>query len=530
MASESTALLSSSNGNGSSSSFAAKLRTKLKEAAGGDGRVQKSEFQLLLLDLGVRGVRSNVLQDIFAACDVDGDGSLTVDEIVSYMESYTPTTDEASSFSNALSYTFQKATSSVVWWFAVAFHFAAWVGITSFFLTETGGHLAPEWGIVGAWFFFFGAVYFFKLLLDSETAAYDTVHQARVLLKKFFVKDNKNDASFFDRAAGTDGRLDKYELNAVLEEQGVYLPNDALRKIHASIDTDDTGTITKDEMLAFSQTQKWDPLPDERNAAITEAVVHTWGFWSLLCWFVGSILFLVGAHLSYAGYKEPPLPHHTYLHLYGMGSVMYFLLAVCMIPMLQNECETYLESVVRMRRAFRHKRERSGAMSDADFLSSLDAADGNVDGGLDASDLYDVLMEEGVLVPYDTLLELFQAADVSADGKLNGQEFTKFIGSLQVSDDPNKRYWQMIRRAPASSSFFGWLMFFIGGIFYVMGSYLDLTDSVGWYFAGALSYGLASGKSVFGTLRGHYLHYLAVESGKAQFKAKLAGDGVPPIV
>ena len=61
----------------------------------------------------------------------------------------------------------------------------------------------------------------------------------------------------------------------------------------------------------------------------------------------------MGAHLSYAGYVESVnLPKHTYLHWYGMGVVMYFLLAVCMTPSLYSEVRVYLDSTDKMSQAF----------------------------------------------------------------------------------------------------------------------------------------------------------------------------------
>lgn len=487
---------------------------KLKNAAGGDGKLQKSEFKILLLGMGIR-IQQAVLDEMFASCDDDGDGGVTIDELVHYIETLRPKT-----IWDGVNYTVTKTTSSIVWWFALAFHFAAWVGMTSFVFTEEGKHIRSEWGLVGAWFFFFGAVYFFKLLHDSESSKYDTMVQAKIILKNCVDKDS----AFFDRKAGDDASMDVVELNAVLEEQGLYLPKGILKKIIAAIDVDKSGTITKDEILQFAKTQATNPKTEERQAAIHDAVIHTWGFWSLLCWFLGSILFLVAAHLNYAKITEPPLPKNTYLHLYGMGSVLYFLLAVCMIPMLQNDAQDYLESIDQIGKAFAHRRERvQGSAAKTTLFQSLgDQSDGN----LDPSILYDVLIDEGVLVSYDTFLELFKAADTSGDGKLQATEFASFISNLHIDEaEPRDFNWQIMKRIPYTSSFFGWLMFFIGGIFYTLGSYLDRPDAVWWYFAGAVCYGLASGKSVFGTFRGYWVHFHAVEAGNMQLKAGISGNG-----
>mmetsp|Transcript_12558 Transcript_12558/g.24105 ORF Transcript_12558/g.24105 Transcript_12558/m.24105 type:complete len:513 (-) Transcript_12558:187-1725(-) len=495
----------------------AALRDRLKQAAGEDGKIQKTEFKALLLRLRIR-IKQAVVEDIFTACDTDGDGALTVDEIFDYVDAM-----KAPTVGDAIAYTARKTTTSFVWWFAVAFHFAAWVGIVSFCFTETGRKIRPEWGIVGAWFFFFGAVYFFKLLYDYESSNYDTMVQAKIILKKSVDQD----PAFFDKKTGTDARMDQYELNAVLEEQAVYLPKATLTQIFNDIDTDMSGVITKDEILDFAKTQTMDSTSKERIKAINEAVVHTWGFWSLICWFIGSILFLVGAHLSYAGYTEPPLPKNTYLHLYGMGSMMYFLLAVCMLPMIDSEVKDYMESIGQMGKAFAHRRQRKGITSDADSFRSLDSQS---DGNLDVMELYEVLIEEGVLIPYDTLLELFKSADKSSDGQLQVGEFSEFIANMQVAKDPWQYGLQMLKRVPFTSCFFGWLMFFVGGIFYTMGSYFDTANSTYWYFAGAICYGLASAKNVFGAVVSHYQHFYAVETGKAEFKVRVAGDAVPKIV
>jgi Ca2+-binding EF-hand superfamily protein len=463
----------------------------------------------------------------FVACDTDGDGALTVDEIFNYLYA-----EDASqqTFRHALAYTARTTTRSVVWWFAVAFHFAAWVGMTSFCLATTiGRHIRPEWSLVGAWFFFCGAVYFFKLLLDYESCNYDTMVQAKIILKTAVDKD----PAFFDSKAGVDDTMDPYELNTVLEEHALYVPKFILTKIFEDIDTDKTGTITKDEILGFAKTQTTDPTPQERQTAISKAVVRTWGFWSLSCWFIGSILFLVAAHLNYAGYTEPPLPKNTYLHLYGMGSVLYFLLAVCMLPMIDSEVQDYLESIEQMSKAFAQRRERSGLTTDAESFRSLDVGS---DGNLDVMELYEALIEEGLLIPYDTLLALFKSADRSGDGKLQLGEFTEFIANMHVAkDDPWRYRWQMLQRVPFTSSFFGWFMFFVGGIFYTMGSYINVAHSAVWYFAGAICYGMASAKNVFGTVMGHYRHFYAVEAGKAEFKARIGiaadtNDGSTKIV
>mmetsp|Transcript_13057 Transcript_13057/g.21601 ORF Transcript_13057/g.21601 Transcript_13057/m.21601 type:complete len:511 (+) Transcript_13057:94-1626(+) len=495
------------------------LREQLKEASGSNGKLEKSEFKRLLLGRGIF-IKQAVIDEIFTACDVDGDGSLTVDEIFTYVDTLQPKT----SVSDAMQYTVHKTTTSVVWWFAVAFHFAAWVGLVSFYDTETGKHMRPEWSLVGAWFFFFGAIYFFKLLLDYESSSYDTTVQAKIILKNCVDKD----PSFFDRKSGEDASMDQYELNAVLEEQALYLPKLTVAKMFAEIDADKGGVISKDNIVNFSKTLKTDPSSEERQKAINEAVVHTWGFWSLICWFIGSILFLVAAHLSYAGYTEPPLPKNTYFHLYGMGSVMYFLLAVCMLPMLDCEVKGYLESIEQMSKAFAQRRQRNQDTSDAQLFRSLDV--GQADESLDVTELYDVLIEEGVLIPYDTFLELFKSADESGDGKLQVGEFTKFIANMKIAKDPWQYRVQMANRSPFSPSFFGWLMFFVGGIFYVMGSYIDPTRGAWWYFGGAVCFTLASGKSVFGTVKGHWLQFYSIEAGKAEFKAHITGHGMPGVV
>lgn len=491
------------------------LRETLKQASGGNGTLEKSEFKELLLRRGIL-VKQAVLEDIFTCCDEDGNGSLTVDEVFNFVETLQPKTSW-----DGIRYVSHKATTSVIWWFAAAFHFAAWVGLTSFYYKETGRKIRGEWSIVGAWFFFCGAIYFFKLLIDYESSKYDTLVNAKAILKKRL----ENDPTFFDQKAGVDAAMDLYELNAALEEQALYLPQDTVTTIFTDIDDNKTGVITKENIVTFTKTQNTDPSSEERQKAINNAVVHTWGFWSLLCWFIGSILFLIGAHLSYAGVTEPPLPKHTYLHLYGMGSVLYFLLAVCMIPMLETEVTSYLKSMEQMSKAFSQKRERSGVTTDAQFFQNLDARGGMSDGGLDVTELYEVLIEEGVLIPHDTFLECFKSADTSADGKLQMEEFTKFIAKMQIATDPWQYRLQMVKRAPFSPSFFGWFLFFIGGIFYTMGSYIDTSDSAIWYFLGAVCYGLASGKNVFGTLTGHWLHFQEVEAGKAEFKARIVSDG-----
>ena len=384
----------------------ARLREELKSACGGDGKLQKSEFKGLLFGHGIY-IKQAVLEEIFVACDSNGDGSLTVDELFNYCNGSRP----KQTWWDGVQYTARETTSSVVWWFAVAFHFAAWVGITSFCFKLRGRSIAPEWSIVGAWFFFFGAVYFFKLLLDSKGSNYDTMLQAKTILKKCVDKD----PSFFQQHAGEDAQMDQRELNAVLEEQALYLPKSILSQIFAEIDVDKGGVLTKEEMDDFAKTQQINPTRDERQRKINEAVVSTWGFWSLICWFIGSVLFLVGAHLSFAGYTEPPLPHNTYLHLYGMGSVMYWLIAFCMIPLLTDEANEYLESIAQMSKAFTDRSERGGYATSDDLFRSLDVRGSSrggseseelSDGNLDVVELYDALIEEGVLIPHDTFLEL----------------------------------------------------------------------------------------------------------------------------
>jgi len=503
MPSETTSLLPTST---------AALRLQLKEACGADGRLQKSEFKVLLLDRGIY-VKQAVLDDIFTACDKDGDGSLTVDEILDYVDQFDAQAD------NAWGYTFHTTVTDILWLFAVAFHFAAWVGLVSFIYKEHGSSIRPEWSIVGAWFFFFGAVYFFKLLWDAASSTYDTALQA----KRFLKESSQKDPAFFDRKAGDDMSMDMYELNALLEEQNMYLTKVVLTKIFGQIDKDGSGVLAKAEIVHFARTQNTDPSDKERQAAIMKAVVHTWGFWSLICWFLGSILFLVAAHLSYAGYTEPPLPKNTYLHLYGMGSVLYWLLAFCMVPMLLDQTKDYLDSVSQMSKAFT---QGSDLKSTNQLFQSLNVRSSSTDGsgneGLDATELYDVLVEQGVLISYDVFLELFKAADISGDGELQLEEFTNFIDNLSVAEAGTWQYHlQMIKQLPSASYFFGVAMFFIGGFCYTMGSYVDLVDSALWYFGGAVCYGLASGKNVFWAIHGNWSHYQAVQAGKAKFRAQL---------
>lgn len=520
--SETSALLP----NGSSSLDLAVLRRQLKEASGGDGKLQKSEFKVLLLDRGVY-VKEAVLDDIFIACDTDGDGSLTVDEILNYVDGFD--LKPKSSFRDALNYTAHKSIHDIIWWFAVAFHFAAWVGIVSFIDKERGLSIRPEWSIVGAWFFFFGAVYFFKLLVDSESSTFDTMLQA----KKFLKHNVQMDPAFFDQKAGDDASMDVYELNTVLEEHNLYLPKSTLLQIFSAIDTDASGSLTKDEVINFAKTQNTEPTDQQRQMAITNAVVHTWGFWSLICWFLGSILFLLAAHLNFAGYTEPPLPKNTYLHLYGMGSVLYWLLAFCMVPMLLDQATDYLESIDHMSKAFANRSESMELTSNTkdQLFQSLNVrrsftVNADESEGLDATELYDVLIEEGVLIPYDTFLELFKSADVSDDGELQLDEFTNFIENLSVAKEGTWQYHlQVAKRIPFTSYFFGVAMFFVGGFFYTMGSYLDLVNSAWWYFGGAVCYGLASGKNVLWAIKGHWSHFQAVETGKGKFRAQLLAAG-----
>lgn len=523
--SETSSLLSKGS---SSLGLAPSLRRQLKAVSGDDGKLQKSEFKVLLLDRGVY-VKQAVLEDIFSACDQDGDGSLTVDELLNYIDSFD--SDPLSPpFREAVNYTVRKTINDVIWWFALAFHFAAWVGITSFIYKEKGESIRPEWGIIGAWFFFFGAVYFFKLLTDSESSAFDTMLQAKRFLKKSIQKD----PTFFDQKAGGDENMDLYELNILLEEQNLYLPKSTLIQIFAQIDSDVSRLLTKDEIVDFARTQNTDPTDKERQLAINKAVVRTWGFWSLLCWLLGSMLFLVAAHLSYAGYTAPPLPKNTYLHLYGMGSVLYWLLAFCMVPMLLDQVTAYLESVDQMGKAFANRSNSMGLNSSAkdQLFQSLNvrksSKTSNVaeDEGLDATELYDGLIAEGVLIPYDTFLELFKSADVSGDGELQLEEFVKFIENMNVASKNTWQYYlQMAKRLPYATYFFGVAMFFVGGFCYTMGSYVDLVDSAWWYFGGAVCYGMASGKNVFWPIKSHWSHFQEVEVGKAKFRAQLLALG-----
>ena len=233
------------------------LQDELKRACGGDGKLQRSEAKSLLLKFGI-SISQAVLDDIFTTCDVDGDGSLTIDEIFNYIDTLQPKT-----WKDRLQYTFQQTTSSISWWFSLAFQVAAWIGVVRFVLQETTGKtLSPIWSVVTSWFFMCGAVYYTKSLWDHETTQYDTMVQAKRLLKRGVDED---ESTFFDKAAGEDSNIDLQELNAVLEELSLYLPKSILVNIFDEIDTDKDGTITKQEFLDFCYAHSQDPTKGERQ-------------------------------------------------------------------------------------------------------------------------------------------------------------------------------------------------------------------------------------------------------------------------
>lgn len=273
-------------------------------------------------------------------------------------------------------------------------------------------------------------------------------------------------------ASRTDSKYDELtpnDLKALLEHSAVFVPSNLLDKLFDDIDDDKSGTISGIEMRSYlersEKMSRW-----ARRCHIIQQVVRDWGFYANWVWIVSCFLFLIAIWLG----REGSVSVATINLLRGLGNIGWFVGGVFCMPSAVRGVYIYID----------YSYELYHALGRLSYLF-----DENEGSGLDMLELYDAMLENGVVLPFDVYRMLFNKADIDKDGLLQASEIEHCIKTYKTKVKGWKRHRRAIKASFTSSSVFNAWLLTGQGIMWICVSFAapeDFRKTLKFGFAGIL--------------------------------------------
>jgi len=351
---------------------------------------------------------------------------------------------------------------SKTWWASVLFSLGVITGTILFIYGNNGWTATTKANLyaMNGFLYTFGCFVFVFLVFDAKKKSLKLDDR---ITEKLCVWAQKKQGSSTEE-------MDVFQLGDVLERSSVFLPPSRLKSVFDSIDDDNSGLLTLDEIKGFaSQYEKRGPLKGSRLILATlQRCFKSVSFYMSWGYVIGSILFTVAAYR----------PRHA-RHLYGVGSLLYLIGSLNGTKMcIQAACG-----------ALKNKRDLQQTIlkrfgggintSAADFkeegarvFRSMDTGDSGGDSQIDVVELYDAFHRAGIVIDFETLRIVFNDLDSSGDGLISLDEFLQYIEQLRNNvschDDD---VWKVLNSLFWDIHFWNSLFAVIGGALYTAGSW-----------------------------------------------------------
>ena len=257
--------------------------------------ITKTELDLILLkEVGI--VAESVLDRIFKIVDDDESGKISVDEFISFLQNWKPELTDR----ERLLYVFKKSFTDWAYILTLVFLTGGMFimlenVVKRFNPTGLWDHDVVTPGKVGAYCYTIGSTIFVVERFRDQSAKYDMEEIVRDMLAKLITKldeaerlhsETKEVEAFNDNI-----EFDQTRFDAMLEDNGIFIPKFQVKALFDEIDKDGSDTITKDELVVFAKGKRNKILTIIKQS-FTNLLFMVYLFWDMGR-IVGSAAFIV---------------------------------------------------------------------------------------------------------------------------------------------------------------------------------------------------------------------------------------------
>ncbi|KAL7535818.1 hypothetical protein ACHAWF_005280 [Thalassiosira exigua] len=305
----------------------------------------------------------------------------------------------------------------------------------------------------------------------------------------------------------TDGKYDEWspeDLRAILQQSAVFAPSELLSKLFKEIDDDGSGTINGREMRAHLEKSQGETRWTRRRKTIRQCFLD-WEFYANWIWIVASILHVIAIYLG----REGLVTIHTLNLLRGLGNIGWLLGGIFCLPPALRSIYTLNDYCY----------ELSHAM---DRLTSL-LSGTNGAKELDLLQLYDSLLKNGLVLPFEVCRTLFKKADTSHDGLLQMAEISDYINKFKTKPTWWRRHLQVFIQFFTSAESVETIFLILQGVMWTCSSYAskDIRTSLNFGLAGMVMLLYGSSRGTARSFLGFWREMQHVQRGKATIKHSL---------
>lgn len=404
----------------------------------------RRELDRVLLEATRMVVSDADLSTIFAECDVDNSGTVTIDELAAYLNGIGVPSAQDRRQAVLWSSIFTRGFVSCCFFLAAGF-----LGVP-IGLARYAGH--PYQGPVNTFglvciFLVFGTYTLTEIGILGHKASIENAERIEQKLVDWARRGFKS-ADKASPTTPTNEDLTLQEFNDALVDSSIYLAYSDLKAAFGTIDKDQSGSLSLNEILEYADEKE----KKQSNLSINQKTLNAcvkdfWGFWMSWCWVLASISYSVGAYQ----YGNIPLAWANFFFV--AGGFLYTAAALSgLVPYYRNVKRDFIYAQ-ELKEVIRSIARRNGSLPEMPgeddggvanrslketarkLFEDIDTSNGRPDGRLDFIELNDALTQAGFVIRLDILQSIFKQADSNGDGVLEVREFVNYVagGSTDVS-------------------------------------------------------------------------------------------------
>jgi len=508
-----------------------------------DAELTRSELDRVILDKVSFSVSDSVMAAIFDECDADRSGTVSIKELVAFVNGI-----QKSSKVQRAKYLATKLVFSVSFWSMLMFFVGLAVSLSLNIRARVRDNIGEDpinfYGMNGI-LSTFGCYAFVSLVSDGIAKELD------------LIETTKNKMLLFGTVNGKEEMQPRDFFN-LLERDGLSLPFATFMAIFRDIDKDSSGTLCFNEIKAYAEArEKRGKLsPVAFQLLVLKTCFVSVDYWLNWIWVIGSI------SLVLAAYKEDDWSEDAILHLNGIGCIL-FLFGANLQQLAQfrsvakffDYAEEFNRAIISMianicRRSITAGGDKTDTEIEAETLKSLASKSetargacrllfesfdvrgvgGSSDGNLNFVELYDALTQAGFVIELDVLRSIFHEADVSGDGELQTDEFVDYILHIYTNKTAWERNWGIVKAMAKTTQFWMNWVKVIGGVTLTIGNYADLstTARMNLGLTGTQCWLIPMSYGIYCVGKGFADYYDSVVQSKINFKSAVDGALGPP--